>query len=260
MTEIVLARIEDGVAVVTLNRPETSNAMSMALTDALYAVVEPYAKDPAVRAWLINSNGKNFCAGGDISVFGDTPDPSGMIHAMASRLHDSLKILRAHRAPVVMAVQGAAAGAGFSLVSGADIAIAGRSSSYLWAYAGLGLTTDGGSTYNLPRVIGMRRAQELAFTGRRLNAEEAAEYGLVTRVVDDEALQEEALKVAKQIAQGPTTSFGAVKQLLASTYANDYATQLDAEATSIAAALGRPDGANAVRAFLEKRKPVFTGE
>lgn len=260
MTELVLGRIEDGVAIVTLNRPEASNAMSMALADALYAVVEPFSHDPSVRAWLLNANGKNFCAGGDIGVFGDAADPGAMIHAMATRVHESLKILQAHRAPVVMAINGAAAGAGFSLVSAADIAIAAQSSSYLWAYAALGLTCDGGSTWNLPRVIGMRKAQELAFTGKRILADEAAAIGLVTRIVADEALQDEALGIAKQIAQGPTTSFGEVKKLLAQTYANDFATQLGLEADSIAAALVRPDGANAVRAFLDKRKPVFTGE
>ncbi|HEX7874532.1 MAG TPA: enoyl-CoA hydratase-related protein [Sphingobium sp.] len=260
MSDMVLGRIEDGVAIVTLNRPQASNAMSMELTDALYAVVEPYSRDSAVRAWLINANGKNFCAGGDISAFGDAPDPGGLIHAMATRIHDSLKILQAHRAPVVMAIQGAAAGAGFSLVSSADIALGAQSSSYLWAYGAIGLTCDGGSTWNLPRVIGMRKAQELAFTGKRLLADEAAAIGLLTRVVADEALQDEALAVAKQVAQGPTNSFGQVKQLFAATYANDYPTQLDAEADGIAAALARPDGANAVRAFLDKRKPVFTGE
>lgn len=260
MTDIVLGRIEDGVAVVTLNRPETSNAMSMELADALYSFVEPYSRDTSVRAWLINANGKNFCAGGDVSAFGDASDPGAMIYAMASRVHASLKILQAHRAPVVMAIQGAAAGAGFSLVSTADIAIAGSSSSYLWAYAALGLTCDGGSSWNLPRVVGMRKAQELAFTGKRILAEEAAAIGLVTRVVEDDALQGEALTVAKRIAQGPTTSYGEVKKLFASTYANDYATQLDLEADSISAALVRTDGVNAVRAFLEKRKPEFTGE
>ncbi len=260
MTELVLGKIEDGVAILTFNRPEASNAMSLALADALHALVEPYSQDRSVRAWLINSTGKNFCAGGDVGAFGKTDDPQGLIGAMARRLHDSLRILHDHRAPVVMAVQGAAAGAGFSLVSGADVAIAGRSSTYLWAYAAIGLTCDGGSTWNLPRVIGLRRAQELAFTGRRLTAEEAAAIGLVTRVVDDEALQDEALKVAKQIAQGPTESFGAVKQLFASSFANDFAAQLEAEATAIAAALGRPDGANAVQSFLAKAKPVFTGE
>ncbi|HEX7822581.1 MAG TPA: enoyl-CoA hydratase/isomerase family protein, partial [Sphingobium sp.] len=260
MTELVLGKIEDGVAILTLNRPETSNAMSMALTDALYALVEPYSRDRSVRAWLITSTGKNFCAGGDIGAFGNTDDPQGLIGSLARRLHDSLRILHEHRAPVVMAIQGAAAGAGFSMVSGADIAIAARSSTYLWAYAAIGLTCDGGSTWNLPRVIGLRRAQELAFTGRRLTGEEAAAIGLVTRVVDDELLQEEALKVARQIAQGPTESFGTVKSLFARTFANDYGTQLEAEATAIAAALGRPDGANAVQSFLTKSKPLFIGE
>lgn len=260
MTEVVLGRIEDGVAVLTFNRPEASNAMSLALGNALHALVEPYAKDPSVRAWLINANGKNFCAGGDIGAFGNTDDPQALIHAMADRLHDSLKILHAHRAPVVMAVQGAAAGAGFSIVTGADIAIAGASSTYLAAYGVIGLTADGGSTWNLPRVVGLRRAQELFYTGRRLNAEEAAAIGFVTRVVPDDMLQEEALKVAKAIAQGPTESFGVVKRLLDASLTADYAAHLDAEAASMGAALARPDGANAVAAFLEKRKPVFTGE
>ncbi len=260
MTELVLGKIEDGVATLTFNRPEASNAMSLDLANALHDLVEPYSRDRSVRAWLINSTGKNFCAGGDIGAFGNTDDPQALIGNMARRLHDSLRILHAHRAPVVMAIQGAAAGAGFSLVSGADIAIAGRSSTYLWAYAAIGLTCDGGSTWNLPRVVGIRRAQELAFTGRRLTAEEAADMGLVTRVVDDEALQEEALKVARQIAQGPTESYGVVKGLFAASFANDFATQLEAEATEIAAALARPDGARAVQSFLAKSKPVFTGE
>ncbi|MFT3965840.1 MAG: enoyl-CoA hydratase-related protein [Sphingobium sp.] len=260
MSDIVLGRIEDGIAVVTLNRPEASNAMSMELADALHAIVDPYSRDTAVRAWLINANGKNFCAGGDIGAFGNTEDPGALIHAMATRIHQSLKILQAHRAPVVMAIQGAAAGAGFSLVSAADVALGAESSSYLWAYAAIGLTCDGGSTWNLPRVIGLRKAQELAFTGKRILADEAAAIGLITRAVADEALQDEALAVARQIAQGPTTSYGEVKKLFAATYANDFATQLDLEANSISAALTRPDGANAVKAFLDKRKPVFTGE
>jgi 2-(1,2-epoxy-1,2-dihydrophenyl)acetyl-CoA isomerase len=260
MTELVLGKIEDGVATLTFNRPEASNAMSMALADALYALVEPYSRDRSVRAWLINANGKNFCAGGDVGAFGNADDPQGLIGALARRVHDSLRILHSHRAPVVMAIQGAAAGAGFSLVSGADIAIAGQSSTYLWAYAALGLTCDGGSSWNLPRVIGLRRAQELAFTGRRLTAPEAVDIGLVTRVVEDEALQQEALKVARQIAEGPTESFGVVKSLFASSFANDYARQLEAEASTMSAALGRPDGANAVQSFLARSKPVFTGE
>lgn len=260
MTELVLGKIEDGVAIVTLNRPEASNAMSPELCDALFAVIELLAKDSATRAWLIRSEGKNFCGGGDVAVFDDASDPSGKIGALARRLHDSLRILHAHRAPVVMAVQGAAAGAGLSMVSGADIAIAGRSSTYVWAYAALGLTCDGGASWNLPRVIGLRRAQELAYTGRRLNAEEAADIGLVTRIVDDGLLQQEALQVAKTIAQGPTNSFGAVKRLFAASFANDYPTQLEVEAVAISEGLGRPDGANAVKAFIERRTPVFTGE
>lgn len=259
MSELVLGRIEEGVAVVTLNRPDANNAMSLALGDALAGVVERLAGDPATRAWLIRAEGKNFCVGGDINDFVGGDNPSEMIGRMARRLHDSLRILHDHRAPVVMAVQGAAAGAGFSMVAGADVAIAARSSSYLWAYSAIGLTCDGGATWNLPRTIGMRRAQELVYTGRRLNAGEAAEIGLVTRVVEDETLDAEAMATARTIADGPTAAFGAVKKLFASSALNDYATQLDAEADAIQAALAGPDALNAVTAFLERRKPVFTG-
>lgn len=258
MTQLVLGKIEDGVATLTFNRAEASNAISMELADMLFATIESCAQDNSVRAWLINSVGKNFCAGGDVSTLGSTDVAQAL--AGARRIHDSLRILHDHRAPVVVAVQGAAAGVGLAFVSGADVAIAGRSSHYLWAYSAIGLTCDGGVSWHLPRVIGLRRTQELAFTGRRLTADEAADIGLVTRVVDDDILQDEALRVAKHIAQGPTESLGAVKRLFASSYTNDYETQLEAEATSISAAFGRPDGVNGVRAFLEKRQPVFTGK
>jgi 2-(1,2-epoxy-1,2-dihydrophenyl)acetyl-CoA isomerase len=260
MSELVLGRIEEGVAVVTLNRPEVGNALNLALGDALFETVERLAESPATRAWLIRAEGKNFCVGGDINAFAGVDDAWEMLGKLARRLHDSLRILHDHRAPVVMAVQGAAAGAGFSMVGGADIAIAARSSSYVWAYAAIGLTCDGGASWALPRTIGLRRAQELAYTGRRLNAEEAAEYGLVTRVVDDEALDAEAMATARTIADGPTAAFGAVKRLFASSMANDYATQLEAEAASMQAALAGPDALNAVSAFLERRKPAFTGQ
>jgi len=259
MSELVLGKIEEGVAVITLNRPEAGNAMNMALGDAMAETVERLANDPATRAWLIRAEGKNFCVGGDINDFVGAENPSEMIGKMARRLHDSVRMLHDHRAPVVMAVQGAAAGAGFSMVAGADIAIAARSASFLWAYAAIGLTCDGGSTWMLPRVVGMRRAQELAYTGRRLTAVEAADIGLITRVVDDEALDAEAMATARAIAQGPTASFGAVKQLFAASMRNDFETHLAAEAEAIEAALARSDGLHAVAAFLERRKPVFTG-
>jgi 2-(1,2-epoxy-1,2-dihydrophenyl)acetyl-CoA isomerase len=260
MTDIVKSTLEDGVAIIAFNRPETSNAMSLALGDAFLAAVERYAADPATRAWLIRAEGKNFCAGGDMTEFIGADDPSEQIGKMARRLHDSLILLHNHRAPVVMAIQGAAAGAGFSMVAGADVAIAGRSASFLWAYTTIGLTCDGGSTWHLPRVIGMRRAQELAYTGRRLTADEAADIGLVTRVVDDEVLAEESLKVAKAIARGPTGAYGKIKQLFDASLGNDFETQLGLEVDSIMGALAGKDAQGAVRAFIEKRKPEFTGE
>lgn len=259
MPELVTGRLEDGVAIISFNRPEASNAMNVELEDAFLATVERHAADPGTRAWLIRGEGRNFSAGGDLAAMMAADDPSAMIGRMARRLHDTLLILHNHPAPVVVAVQGAAAGAGFSLVAGADIALAGRSATFLWAYTGIGVTADGGATWHLPRAVGMRRAQELAYTGRRLNAEEAAEIGLITRVVDDEALAEEAMQVARTIAQGPTLAYGMLKTLFAASLSTDLPSQLEAEAASIQAALATKDAQNAVQAFLQRRKPLFTG-
>ena len=137
--------------------------------------------------------------------------------------------------------------------------LAGASAKFAVAYTAIGLTADGGATWLLPRVIGLRRTQEMMYTGRRLNAEDAERYGLVTRVVADETLAAEALALAQTIARGPTAAFGAVKRLLHEGDTAPLAGHLDAEAASIEAALGSVDGAEGVAAFLARRPPVFTG-
>lgn len=260
MTELVTGTIEGGVAIITLSRPEAHNAMSWSLVDAFAATAQRLAADPATRAFLIRAEGKNFCVGGDIRSFAEEADPADFIGRLARRLHEGLMALADHPAPVVIAAQGASAGAGLSLVAGGDIVLAGRSASFSMAYSGIGLTADGGATWLLPRVIGLRRAQELAYLGRRLTAEEAADYGLVTRLVDDEALAEEAQAVAAKIAAGPTAAFGGVKRLLAASGNATYAEHLDAEAEAIAVAMATSDAAEGRSAFLSRRAPAFTGQ
>lgn len=256
---LVRHAVVDGVATITLARPQAGNAMSLAFMEALYEAVSAVTTDPETRAILIEAEGRHFCVGGDVRDFSDDADPGAYMSVLADRLHDSIKRLASHRAPVVVAVQGAAAGAGLSLVAGADIAVAGRTATFVMAYGALGLTADAGATWFLPRVIGLRLTQEMAFTGRRLNADEAERFGLVTRVVKDHRIAQEARDIAAGIARGPTAAFGSVKQLLATQSGVDLATQLDRERNIIADARTTADAREGVAAFLERRPPSFFG-
>lgn len=260
MTDLVTGTLSGGVATITLNRPEAHNAMSWDLIDAFSTSAERLAAHPDTRAFLIRAEGKNFCVGGDIRAFAEQADPARFLKDLAERLHEGLTFLFNHPAPVIVAAHGAAAGAGLSLVAGGDIVLAGRSANFSMAYPGIGLTADGGATWLLPRVIGLRRTQELAYLGRRLNADEAAAFGLVTRVVDDEALAAEAAAIAAKIAAGPTGAFGGIKRLLARSSGAAFADQLDAEADAIARAMATADAAEGLAAFLGRRAPVFTGQ
>lgn len=260
MAGLVKVNIEKGVARITLARPEAGNAMSGALVEDLVGACERIAGDPAVRAVLIASEGKNFCVGGDINDFAKSDDPGARIERVANRLHDGIGILAGLDAPVVIAVHGAAAGAGLSLAALGDIVVAAESAYFAFAYTGIGLTSDGGATWTLPRVIGLRRTQELAFLNRRLSAAEAESWGLVTRVVPDDSLEAEALAIAAQLAQGPTRAFGGVRRLLDQGHTSTLREQLNAEAKAIGSALRTADAQGAVKAFLAREKPVFRGE
>lgn len=251
--------VADGVATITLARPDAGNAMNMAFMDALHGIATAITNDTRLRAVLIEAEGRHFCVGGDlIDVGGDDPGGAYM-RRLAGRLHEAIKLLAAQQVPIVVAVQGAAAGAGLSLVALADVALAARSARFTLAYAGIGLTADGGATWLLPRVIGLRRTQELAFTGRRLTADEAERYGVVTRVVDDAVLAQEAGALATRIAAGPTAAYGAVRRLLAAQGGVTFADHLDAELDAIATARAGVDAQEGVAAFMERRSPNFTG-
>lgn len=256
---LVTVDITDGLATITLARPEAGNAMSWDFIAAFADAAQVIADDASVRAVLIEAQGKNFCVGGDIRSFASEADPTGFIHALATRLHEGVLSLSQLPAPVVIAVQGAAAGAGLSLVAGGDVVIAARSSSYSMAYTGIGLTADGGATWMLPRLIGLRRTQELAYLGRRLTAEEAERYGLVTRVVDDEALVEEARTVARKLASGPTHAYGQVKRLLSEAELAPLPAHLASEADAIGVAMATDDARGAIQSFLARQAPSFAG-
>jgi 2-(1,2-epoxy-1,2-dihydrophenyl)acetyl-CoA isomerase len=251
--------VAEGVATITLARPEAANAMSWDLVDQFARAVAATTGDPATRAILIEAEGKHFSVGGDIRAFASEPEPAAFIGRLARRLHEGVTALAACPAPVIVAAQGAAAGAGLSVVAGGDIVLAGRSASFAMAYTGIGLTADGGATWFLPRLIGLRRTQELAYTGRRLTADEALSFGLVTRLVDDAALADEARALARQVAAGPTAAYGGVKRLLAETDRAPLPAQLDAEADAIELAMAGEDAREGIAAFLARRPAAYRG-
>lgn len=252
--------ISEGLGVITLTRPESLNAMSEGLIGDFIACVDKVTADASVRAILIEAEGKHFCAGGDLKAIAAHQQASEFIGQLARGLHGALDKLMNHPAPVVIAAQGAAAGAGLSLAASGDIVICGASSQFSIAYLSLGLTADGGATWSLPRLIGRRLTQEMAFLGRRLTAEEALTHGLVTRIVGDDDVRSEARAIAEKLAQGPTAAFGAFKRLLLASSQTALVDQLEDEACSISQAMGSVDGREGVAAFLERRAPAFSGQ
>jgi 2-(1,2-epoxy-1,2-dihydrophenyl)acetyl-CoA isomerase len=257
----VLLDIADGVARLTLNRPDAANAIDLKLARALAEAVGEVVEEPAVRAVLITGNGPRFCGGGDVHSFADSGEELGeCLEEIVTPLHVAVNDLARLDAPVVVAVQGSAAGAGLSIVAGADLALAGASAKFVMAYTGIGFSPDGGATWFLPRRIGTGRALELTLTNRVLSAEEACDWGLVSRVVPDEALGAEADALVRALANGPTRAFGAVKRLFQASLNTTLEAQLAHEATELVMNGERDDGREGVAAFVAKRRPVFRGE
>ena len=209
---------------------------------------------------VLTGAGKVFCAGGDLGEFAAAGDGARtLIMKMTGDLHLALSRLARNAAPVIAAVNGTAAGAGFSLLMAADLAIAAESAVMTMAYTNAGLSPDGSSTYYMPRKIGDRRARELMLTNRVLNAREALDWGVVNQVVADADVLDAAHKLAQKLAQGPTQAFGQVKALLDGSFDHSLESQMELEARAIAGLVGGPDGQEGLHAFLDKRKPQFSG-
>ena len=251
--------LEHGLASVTLDRPDASNTIDHALARELLAVTETILGRDDVRAVLLAGEGDRFCAGGDLAEFAAEDDLAGHLRAVTEALHPAIANLTALDAPVVAAVQGSAAGAGLGLVAAADLVVAGESAKFVMAYTGVGLTPDGSSSWFLPRLVGHRRALELTLTNRVLDAAQALDWGIVTRVVPDDDVRASARELAERLAVGPTKAFGAAKRLLAESWTRPLDEQLVAETDVLATAGATEDARTGLDAFLGKRSPTFGG-
>jgi 2-(1,2-epoxy-1,2-dihydrophenyl)acetyl-CoA isomerase len=254
----VLLEIRDGVAFVTLSRPEAANSMDLAFGRDILKVALSLEANETVRAVMLSGAGKNFCFGGDLKgMVASGGDVTEYLTLLTKDLHAAIVCFTRMRAPVIAAVTGTAAGAGVGLVLMADLAIAGASAKFAPAYTGVALTPDGSTTFLLPRAVGYKRAMELFLTNRVLSASEALEWGLVNQVVDDAVVLETATALAGRLAAGPTAAFGQVKHLLNASEPG-LAAQLDRESHTIAKQGASAEGREGIGAFLEKRKPTYS--
>jgi 2-(1,2-epoxy-1,2-dihydrophenyl)acetyl-CoA isomerase len=255
--ETVDLDVRDGIAHLTLNRPDAANGINLPLARDLMAAVLAIAADPAARVVLLTGAGARFCGGGDLKGFAGHDDLPTHLREILGPLHVAIAELVRGDAPVVAAVQGSAAGAGVGLVGASDLVLAGESAKFVMAYTGVGLTPDGSSSWFLPRLVGLRRALELTFTNRVLSAAEAQEWGLITAVVPDDQLTAEAEALAARLAAGAPQALAAAKRLLHTSLEETLETHLAREAEAIAHASGTAEGAEGVASFVEKRPPVF---
>lgn len=244
------------VARITLNRPEAANGMDGTMTREL-ADAASRCDTAATKVVVITGAGRFFCAGGDLKDFASAPSRGRQVKGVADDLHRAISTFARMDAVVITAVNGTAAGAGFSLAVSGDLVLAAESASFTMAYTRVGLSPDGSASYHLPRLIGIAKTKQLMLTNRTLSAQEALQWGLVGEVVADDRLQARADELAEQMAETSAGSNGGVKALLSDTFANGLEQQMELEGRLIAARAESADGREGVDAFLAKRRPKF---
>jgi 2-(1,2-epoxy-1,2-dihydrophenyl)acetyl-CoA isomerase len=248
--------LDGAIARITLDRPDAANGMNDTMTREL-ADAAKRCDTAAVKAIVLTGSGRFFCAGGDLKSFAAAPSRGAYIKGVADDLHRAISTIARSEAVLITAVNGTAAGAGFSLAITGDLVLAADSATFTMAYTKVGLSPDGSSSYYLPRLVGLRRAQDLMLTNRTLSAAEAAEWGMVTQVVADADLGARADELAAKVAAGARGSHGAVKSLLLTSLKNSLEEQMELEGRFIAERADAADGREGVDAFLGKRRPAF---
>jgi len=246
----------DGVATLTLNRPESLNALNGAMVDELRTAVESLS-GTAARCLLMTGEGRGFSSGADLASAGGLPDDVGA--SLENHFNPLVEAIFACPMPVVAAVNGPCAGAGCSLALAADIVIAGRSAYFLQAFINIGLIPDAGATWLLPRLAGRARAMEMMILGERISAEKAEQWGLISRMVEDDRLLDEARALAARLAAGPTLAYGLVRRLARDAEQISLTEALAAERTAQRDAGRTEDFRAGVMAFLQKQAPRFEG-
>jgi enoyl-CoA hydratase/carnithine racemase len=260
----LLCHIDGRVAILTLNRPEARNALSDNLTPALRRMIKSFGDDPKIGALLITGAGNAFCAGGVKGMGSGIARPERTLEERVAILQERQRtltsVLVAVRKPTVAALPGPAAGAGLAIALACDIRIAAESAVMATGYARIGLSGDYGVAWLLTRLAGTARARELMFLSERLDARRCEAFGLINRVVPDNHLRSAALDLANQLADGPPIALGYIKDNLDHALTSDLLTSMDLEAEHMVRAARTTDHNEAVRAFVEKRKPVFHGQ
>lgn len=261
----LLYEVQNSVAYLTMNRPEVRNALSLDMREKLLSTFQALESDDSVRCVVLRGMGDHFMAGGDVKSFMEftqlTPDERR--RTFVNRIHRNLNgimyTMRRLNKPIIASVRGAAAGAGVSIALSCDLVIAAEDSFFTLAYSHIGSSPDGGATYHLPRLVGTKKAMEIALLGDRFTAAEAKDLGMINRVVPVADLVEETRKLAERLAQGPTKAYGSIKKLMLQSSENSLEQQLQSEAETFGATAMTEDWVEGVSAFNEKRKPRFTG-
>ncbi|MCI0607532.1 MAG: enoyl-CoA hydratase/isomerase family protein [Anaerolineae bacterium] len=258
MTNPILTHQHGEILKITLNRPEAYNALNLDVMVMLSNTLASAATDDSIKAILITGKGKAFCAGGDLKwVSQQSADASSTLHKLAPQFHIAITEIRRMGKPVVAAINGIAAGGGFSLALACDFRVMAESAVLRQAYTSSGLSIDGGGTFALPRLVGLARALEIAAFDQPISSAQALAWGLVTKVVPDDKVIEEAMSMLEGLAKSALHSFAWSKKLLMESFNNTLETQLELERQGISDCARHADGQEGIKAFLEKRKPVF---
>jgi 2-(1,2-epoxy-1,2-dihydrophenyl)acetyl-CoA isomerase len=247
------------VAKLTLNRPAAANAINLSLARELMRAAIECDEDDSIRCVLLTGTGRFFCAGGDVRSFAEAGATiASLLKEMTGYFHMAIARFMRMNKPLLVAVNGIAAGAGFSLALLGDLVLAARNAQFTSAYSALGLSSDGGLSWTLPRLVGLRRAQEILLTNRTLSSEEAATLGLITRIVDSESISPEALQLAHELANGPTAAHGKLRNLLLRSGETSLEAHLEAESRALSELSRTAHGREGIAAFVARRKADFS--
>lgn len=258
MEQLIEVMQNNNIAEVAFNRPKSFNAFDLDTISEMANVLTRLAKDDSVKGIVITGKGKAFCAGGDLKwAVNFSEKPGTSFHKLASQLNVVVLAIREMSKPVVAAINGAAAGAGFAIALACDFRVMEKSAVLKQAYTSNGLSIDGGGTYTLPRIVGFARALEIVAFDKPISATQALDWGLVTKVVDDGKVLTEAVDMLKELIGGSLNSFSWSKKLLNKSFNEGFKSQLDLEVEGLSTCANHPEGQEGLQAFIEKRKPVF---